>query len=88
MKPYMKLSTVNVYALKDVANIKSMVQLTKWLQPLQSEFAYLVREHHRINDDPLRDCYIVYANGRIALFVNDITEGAFEKLNEDDDDED
>jgi len=82
MKPYMRLPTADVYHLKDIANIKSMVRLTKWLQPVQAEFVYLANEYKRISKDPLRACYIVYSNSKIALFVNDITEGAFERLSE------
>jgi len=82
MKPYMRLPTADVYHMKDVANIKSMVRLTKWLQPIQSEFVYLVGEYKRISKDPSRTCYIVYFESKIALFVNDITEGAFERLSE------
>lgn len=82
MKPFIKLPTVDVYQLKDIENIKSMVRLTKWLQPVQGEFQFLANEHYRISKDPLRKCYIVYAENKISLFVNDLTEGAFERLGE------
>ena len=82
MKPYMRLPTADVYHLKDIANIKSMVRLTKWLPPIQSEFVYLSNEYKRISKDPFRKCYIVYSESKIALFVNDVTEGAFDRLGE------
>ncbi|NRH21059.1 hypothetical protein HOO68_03375 [Candidatus Gracilibacteria bacterium] len=78
----MKLPTADVYQLKDIANIHGMVQLTKWLQPVQAEFRYLASEHRRITKDPSRKCYIVYSENKIALFVNDMTEGAFARLGE------
>lgn len=84
MKPYMRLPAADVYHLKDIANIKSMVRLTKWLQPVHAEFAYLVGEYKRISKDPFRTCYIVYSESKIALFVNDVTEGAFERLGDED----
>lgn len=84
MKPYIKSPLCDVYHIKDVANIKSMVRLTKWLQPIHGEFVYLANEYKRISKDPLRTCYIVYSEGKIALFVNDVTEGAFERLGEED----
>jgi hypothetical protein len=59
-----------------------MVRLTKWLPPVQSEFVFLSNEYKRISKDPLRTCYIVYCEGKISLFVNDITEGAFERMSE------
>lgn len=86
MKPFMRLPTGDVYQLRDINNIKSMVRLTKWLQPIQAEFIYLTNEYKRIMKDPKRYGYIVYSAGKIALFVNDLTDGAFDKLSEEDED--
>lgn len=82
MKPYMRLETVDVFQLKDVSGLKNIVRLTNWLDPINEEFEYLESEYHRISSDPSRKCYIVYHQARIALFVNDVTNGAFEALTE------
>lgn len=82
MKPFMKLPTVDVFQLKDVVHLPTIVRLTKWLPPVKDEFEYLSNEYHRISKDARRTCYIVYHAAKIALFVNDMTEGAFERLSE------
>lgn len=87
MKPFMRVKTVDVFQLKDISSIPSMVRLTKWLPPIKDEFEYLSGEYHRISSDERRTCYIVYHAGKIALYVNDITSGAFERLKEEDDSE-
>lgn len=87
MKPFMRLKTVDVFQLKDISNIPSIVRLTKWLPPVKDEFDYLSREHSRISSDVRRECYIVYHAGKIALYVNDITSGAFERLKEEEEDD-
>jgi len=87
MKPFMRLPTVDIFQLKDVVNLPTMVRLTKWLPPIKDEFEYLSSEYHRIMLDSRRTCYIVYHAAKIALFVNDLTNGSFEKLAEEDEDE-
>lgn len=85
MKPFMKIGEIAVYQLKDIHCLPGMVQLTKWLEPIRPEVRYLLNEHHRISSDPTRICYIVYRSNRLSLFVNDLTDGEFERLSEDDD---
>jgi len=88
MKPFMQIKTLDVFQLKDVSNISNIVRLTKWLPPVKEEFDYLSVEYKRISSDVRRECYLVYHAGKIALYVNDITNGAFEKLKEEEDGED
>lgn len=86
MKAVMKLLQTEVFQLKDIQPF-GMVRLTKWLPLIKDEIEYLEKEYARISTDTTRFCYIVYHCGKIALYVNDVTNGSFEKLSEEDDDE-
>jgi len=83
VKPIMQFKCVGVYQLKDVAAFENMIQLTKWLPAVSVEFNYLEKEFHRIMKDTTRKCLIVYHDSKIALFVNDMTDGAFAQLKDD-----
>ena len=47
------------------------------------DVVYLIQEVYRINKDPERLAVIGYNRGSYVLYVNDVTEGAFDKLGED-----
>lgn len=78
---------IHIITYYESSFMKGFVRLTKWLPGLHEEMAYLRREYLRISADPLRSCAIVRKNEKYALFVNDVTEGAFERLQENDDDD-
>lgn len=82
MKPIMKLGGLDVYQLSDITPIRGLVRLTKWLMPIQSEFDYLHDECVRISRDRTRLCYIAFHQGKLALYVNDLTGGIFDTLGE------
>jgi len=57
------------------------VGLTALTKPLSSEDTdWLIREFHRINTDPERLAMIGHDSGSFILFVNDQTEGVFDRL--------
>ncbi len=63
---------------KDQLKSIGLVEITKSLS--SEEIPYLIQEYHRINRDPERLAAIGYNRGSYVLFVNDLTEGEFEKL--------
>jgi len=78
MTTVMKSHGVPIFDVTDVKKIPKIVQLTKWLNCNDDELAYVTNEYRRINKDTARRCMIAYDNGRVAVFVNDVTNGAFE----------
>ena len=84
MLPVMQFGEVEIFQLKDIITRKKekMTRLTKWLPPVRSELSYLEKEYLRITKDPSRKCYIIYDQGLVALFVNDVTNGMFDRLGE------
>lgn len=74
----MSFNGINVYQMKDVGD--RMTRLTRWLEPTHEEFCYLEKEYNRILKDRRRSAMVVYWNGQIALFVNDMTGGEFDRL--------
>lgn len=68
-----------IYDYYDIAPMK-LVQLTKWLTPSTEELEYLLGEHKRISSDKNRQCRVAIFEGKIAIFVNDLTDGVFERL--------
>lgn len=81
IKPVLTFKDMDIYHYAHIS--KKLVRLTKWLQPVPTELKYLHAEYHRIKNDLSRICVAVVANNMIALFVNDLTNGAFD--DEDDD---
>jgi len=79
-KPIMQFDGIDIFQLRDVEAKKNMVRLTKWLPATNQEFGYLAKEYGRIREDATRQCVIVYWCGKVALYVNDITEGAFDRM--------
>ena len=79
-----KVSGITLHSVDEVTEI-GLVQLTNWLPGYRDELAYIVSEYRRISADPTRKCKIVQEDMRYALFVNDMTNGAFNRLQEDDD---
>lgn len=77
-KPVIKFRDLMVYRYEDIA--KKLVRLTKWLTPIPAELSYLHREYKRINADRNRVCIVAMKDHKVALFVNDLTNGAFEAL--------
>lgn len=75
-----KFRDMNVYDSADIS--KKLVRLTKWLSPVPTELEYLRKEYLRIKGDKNRTCVVVLNDHRVALFVNDLTNGAFETLGE------
>ena len=71
---------MNVYRFADIS--KKLVQLTKWLQPVPTELTYLNNEWRRIKADRKRVCVVAMLDHKVALFVNDLTEGSFQALGE------
>lgn len=78
----MKFNEVDIYQLKDVPDSK-VTRLTKWLPAVQVELQYLTDECVRIKKDPKRFAMVVYHNGQVALYVDDVTNGAFDALPDD-----
>lgn len=88
MKPFMRLRPeINVYLLGDMNDFDNMVRLTKWLPPCREDLEFLEHEYRRISSDPLRKCFLVFNIGKFALFVDDLTDGAFDKLGSDEEDD-
>jgi len=85
-RPIMKFGDVCIFQLRDIETQKKMVRLTKWLPAVQKELHYLEAEYKRISHDPLRQAMLVYNNGAVALYVNDLTGGAFDRLSENEED--
>lgn len=81
-QPLMQYEGLDVFQLRDVPSSIKTVRLTKWLPATQKEFEYLKNEYNRIMCDPSRSGMVVYNKGTVALFVNDMTDGAFDKLGE------
>jgi len=79
-----KVSGITLFSIEDAEEI-GLVQLTNWLPGYREELSYLVAEHKRISSDKSRTCKLVCEDMRYALFVNDMTNGAFSQLREDDD---
>lgn len=78
LKPVINYCGVNVYKFEDLS--KKLVQLTKWLHPVPDELTYLVNESRRIQADKTRVCIVAMSNHKVALFVNDLTNGTFDAL--------
>jgi len=78
MKYVTKSHGVPIFDIEDVKTLPKIVQLTKWLHMNEEELLFLTREYKRINDDKSRTCAIAYSNGNVALFVDDLTNGAFD----------
>ncbi len=87
MKPFMRLATADVYLLGDMYSYDNMVRLTKWVSPCREDLEYIEKEYHRISNDRSRKCFIVFNIGKFALFVNDLTNGEFDKLGSDEEDD-
>ena len=81
-KPIMQFDSLDIFQVSDIEKRRNIVRLTKWLPATQQELAYLASEYRRISVDPCRQCFLVYEIGRVALYVNDITEGAFDRMGE------
>lgn len=81
---FMRFGKTDIYQLKDIPNDRKIVRLTKWLPATNAELAYLEKELVRITSDANRFGMIVYHNGQVALYVNDLTNGVFEQMSEDD----
>ena len=81
-KPIMQYDGIDIFQLRDIAPTKKFVRLTKWLPATSQELKYLAGEYTRIREDPTRRCLIVYWAGKVGLFVNDMTDGAFENMGE------
>ena len=79
MTPIMKYQGTPIFNYSDVIKLNGMVQLTKWEAMTDYGLSYLSKEQARINADPERKCYIVYNDKTVSLFVNDMTNGEFEK---------
>jgi len=81
---------IRIFDWNDVKSLEKVgfVRLTKWLDGLNEEMTYLRDEYVRISSDPLRSCAIVTLNGKYALYVNDITYGAFDQVYDNDDESD
>lgn len=62
--------------------MRNMVRLTKWLPANNIEFRFAKNEYLRISKDVTRVCVIVYAEGKVAVFVNDLTGGAFDSMDD------
>ena len=88
MKPFMRLAKTNVYLLGDMCHHENMVRLTKWLPPCREDLEYLEKEFERISSDISRKCFIVFNIGKLALFVDDKTNGEFDRLGSDEEDDD
>jgi len=81
MKAIMTFKEMELYVLQDVVS-KKLTRLTKWLPASHEEFSFIEKEQRRILEDSTRECVAVYNEGHIALFVNDLTDGEFDKLPE------
>jgi|CXWK01.1.fsa_nt_gi hypothetical protein len=79
MTPVMKSHGIPIFDVAAVKTIPKIVQLTKWLNFNENELEFIASEYRRIDKDRARTCVIAYNHGRIALFVNDLTNGAFER---------
>ena len=79
-KPVTKFKDLMIYHRADIS--KKLVRLTKWLPPVPTELSYIYDEYRRIKADKTRVCIVATENHRVALFVNDLTNGAFEALGE------
>lgn len=55
------------------AQDEGLIQQTIWLVPTQTIREYIKSEHERINSDLSRTCWAIQHQGKIALFVNDVT---------------
>lgn len=82
-KPVMRFGTISIFQLRDLPTNRTIVRLTKWLPAIEKELQFLEKEYHRIISDANRFCMVVYHNGQVALYVNDLTNGMFEQLGED-----
>lgn len=80
---FMRFGKLDIFQLKDVPSNKKIVRLTKWLPATNVELAYLEKEFERIKEDLTRFTMVVYHNGQVALYVNDLTGGAFDQMSED-----
>ena len=87
MKPFMRLRKADVYLLGDMHQHIDMVRLTKWLPPCREDLEYLEKEFERISSDISRKCFIVFNVGKLALFVDDKTNGEFDRLGSDEEDD-
>lgn len=76
---------VRIYSWEEAKLLVGFVRLTKWLPGLHDDMSYLRKEYTRISADPSRMCAIVTCNSKYALFVNDVTNGEFDKMKEADD---
>lgn len=84
-KPVMRFGSIDIFQLRDLPENRKIVRLTKWLPAVEKELQFLEKEYQRITSDPTRIGIIVYHNGQVALYVNDLTGGVFDRLSEDED---
>ena len=83
-QPVMRFGEVDIYQIKDVpSSAMKVTRLTKWLPAIQSEIKYLADECVRIRQDSKRFAMVIYHNGQVALYVDDVTNGAFDALTDD-----
>ena len=80
LKPVISYCGMNVYKFEDLS--KKLVQLTKWLHPVPAELTYLLNESRRIKSDRTRVCIVAMLDHKVALFVDDLTNGTFQSLGE------
>lgn len=73
---------IKVHTLESLRYKKDVVQLTKWLGGFKEAVEWLCDEYERISADPDRTCYLVSQDCKFALFVNDMTGGAWKLLEE------
>ncbi len=82
VKPKVMYIDMPIYNFGDIVEWK-LVQLSKWLPPTTDELQYLYRECKRICSDRKRIACVAIFDGKIALFVDDLTNGAFDALGSD-----
>lgn len=78
--PVMRFGTVDIFQLRDLPQNKKIIRLTKWLPAVSKELQFLESEYHRIASDPTRVVMIMYQDGQVALYVNDLTGGMFDQM--------
>lgn len=83
MTRVMKSHDVDIFDIVDVRKIPQIVRLTKWLNVNDNELEFVTKEYRRIVKDKTRLCVLAYDRGRVAIFVNDVTEGAFDRDGDD-----
>jgi hypothetical protein len=80
LTPTINFRGMKIYKISDIP--VKLVQLTKWLPAVPTELDFIKSEYERIKADKTRVCIVATSDYRIALFVNDMTNGVFNSLGE------